>query len=110
MKTIAIAGKNGLRRMQCVPCGNHFAVHRSVARRGYTLTHVQTGYAVAQGYPSEADAIASGEKIEPLTSWKIADPQNLPRRFTKKLIRQIRAIVEAHGGATKGTDEDGSLP
>ncbi len=79
-------------RVRAVMVADHFAVHRKYSTAGpmniYTVTHVRTGLACGQRYPSRDVAVAVAELLAALPiKWaEISHYSDIPKRLRNKAI------------------------
>jgi hypothetical protein len=73
-----------------------FAIHLGINSPGYTLTHVQSGWAIAH-FPSEHQAKRFATSL-PKVNWKFTSREEMPEA-TRRTIGELVRTLRTHGTA-----------
>jgi hypothetical protein len=92
-KRITLSGTGGECRVTGRVLGD-LAVHKTIgSSRGFTMTHVPTGFAVVSGL-EESVLSRIAEELQPF-DWSFRDPYGMPL----EMLVEVKKIVEKHAGA-----------
>lgn len=72
----------------CATLDGKLAVHRSISDKGYTVTHVPSGFAARTRIRRKRDAINLMLRLEELGDWNFRNP------FAKKWKSQMKTLWE----------------
>ncbi|MDQ1090647.1 hypothetical protein QE400_000060 [Xanthomonas sacchari] len=77
-----------------------FGIHRDTAGEGYSVSHIATGYKIAEGFPTVEAAITLCNELRRMKiSWDFTDKAAI-KTWSAYARNKIVGLIATHGGRT----------